>query len=90
MERAKNITDFSKHLISVESLFKNYGYVKVTEPQARRFSNGGALDKNRTYLTKMNPSEDTILRVLDNKNNFLGLGIVKGDELKIYKIFKTE
>ncbi len=90
LERAKNITDFSKHLISVESLFKNYGYVKVTEPQARRFSNGGALDKNRTYLTKMNPSEDTILRVLDNKNNFLGLGIVKGDELKIYKIFKTE
>lgn len=88
LNEAREMTDFSEHLKSVESLFTSYGYVKITEPQARRFSNGGALDKNRTYLAKMNPPQDTILRVLDHTNKFLGLGIIKGEELKIYKLFK--
>ena len=89
LQKARELEDFTPYIKSVESLFMNYGYVKITEPQARRFSNGGALDKNRTYLEKMQPKEDTILRVRDNNNQFIGLGIVKGDELKIYKLFKT-
>lgn len=89
LQKARELEDFTPYIKSVESLFMNYGYVKITEPQARRFSNGGALDKNRTYLEKMQPKEDTILRVRDNSNQFIGLGIVKDDELKIYKLFKT-
>lgn len=89
LQKARELEDFTPYIKSVESLFMNYGYVKITEPQAKRFSNGGALDKNRTYLEKMQPKEDTILRVRDNNNQFIGLGIVKGDELKIYKLFKT-
>lgn len=85
---ARNMTDFSDCIMSTESLFTSYGYVKISEAQARRFSNGGALDKNRTYLQKMQPEEGTILRVKDHEDKFLGLGIVKGDELKIYKLFK--
>ena len=89
LQKARELEDFTPYIKSVESLFMNYGYVKITEPQAKRFSNGGALDKNRTYLEKMQPKEDTILRVRDNNNQFIGLGIVKDDELKIYKLFKT-
>lgn len=84
---AREMTDFSGCILSTESLFKCYGYVKVSEAQSKRFKNGGALDKNRTYLAKLNPKEDTIFRVKDNNDEFLGLGIVKGDELKIYKLF---
>lgn len=88
LEVAREMTDFSDHIISVESLFMSYPYVKVTENQGRRFGNGGELDKNRTYLQKMNPEEGSIIRVRDHNNKFLGLGIIKGDSLKIYKLFK--
>ncbi len=88
LEKARNMTDFSPYIMSTESLFMSYGYVKISEAQTKRFSNGGALDKNRTYLQKLNPPEGTILRVKGYDNSFLGLGIVSGDELKIYKLFK--
>ena len=70
-----------------ESLFTNYPYVKVSDSQAKRFYNGGELDCTRTYLAKINPADDTIFRVKDRGDNFLGLGIVKGQQLKIYKHF---
>lgn len=87
LEKAREMTDFKDYIIDTESLFMTYGYVKVTSPQAKRFQNGGALDKNRTYLAKLNPPDGTILRVKDDQNKFLGLGIIKGEELKIYKLF---
>lgn len=70
-----------------ESLFLNYRYVAVSEPQARRFYNGGELYVNRTYLEKINPKDGDVFRVKDNKGSFLGLGIVKKDKLKVYKHF---
>ena len=87
LEKAREMTDFGDYIKDTESLFMTYGYVKVTSPQAKRFQNGGALDKNRTYLAKLNPPDGTILRVKDDQNKFLGLGIIKGEELKIYKLF---
>ena len=87
LEKARELTDFKDYIKDTESLFMTYGYVKVTSPQAKRFQNGGALDKNRTYLAKLNPPDGTILRVKDDQNKFLGLGIIKGEELKIYKLF---
>jgi tRNA pseudouridine55 synthase len=88
LQKARALTDFSPYIKSTESLFTCYGYVKISEAQGKRFSNGGALDKNRTYLAKLQPKENTIFRVKGFDNTFLGLGIVKGDELKIYKLFK--
>lgn len=87
LEKAREMTDFGDCIKDTESLFMTYGYVKVTFPQAKRFKNGGALDKNRTYLAKLNPPDGAILRVKDDQNKFLGLGIIKGEELKIYKLF---
>ena len=87
LEKAREMTDFGDYIKDTESLFMTYGYVKVTSPQAKRFKNGGALDKNRTYLAKLNPPDGAILRVKDDQNKFLGLGIIKGEELKIYKLF---
>ena len=87
LEKAREMTDFGDYIKDTESLFMTYGYVKVTSPQAKRFQNGGALDKNRTYLAKLNPPDGAILRVKDDQNKFLGLGIIKGEELKIYKLF---
>ena len=87
LEKAREMTNFKDYIKDTESLFMTYGYVKVTSPQAKRFQNGGALDKNRTYLAKLNPPDCTILRVKDDQNKFLGLGIIKGEELKIYKLF---
>lgn len=87
LEKAREMTDFKDYIKDTESLFMTYGYVKVTSPQAKRFQNGGALDKNRTYLAKLNPPDGAILRVKDEQNKFLGLGIIKGEELKIYKLF---
>lgn len=76
-------------LLSVESLFECFGTLTVTLAQARRFSNGGALDIDRTHLKKLDVKDGDILRVKDRENNFLGLGIVDIESrlLKIYKLF---
>lgn len=73
---------------SIESLFVSYGYIAVSEAQARRFSNGGALDIDRTYLKNIDVADGQIFRVKDRENNFLGLGIVD-THTKLLKIHKT-
>lgn len=92
LDRAKELAENSKleeRLLSVESLFESLGYVSVSDAQARRFSNGGALDIDRTCLKKLDVKDGDIFRVKDRKNNFLGLGIIDLEKrlLKIYKLF---
>ncbi len=72
-------------VMATETIFMAYPYVAVSENQAKRFYNGGSLDCTRTYLGKINPPQDSIFRVKGPQGDFLGLGIVKGAELKIYK-----
>ncbi len=79
--------ELESKIAPTESLFTDYPYVKVSDAQAKRFYNGGELDCTRTYLAKINPADETIFRVKDRGDNFLGLGIVKGQQLKIYKHF---
>ncbi|MGN1131049.1 MAG: tRNA pseudouridine(55) synthase TruB [Ruminococcus sp.] len=79
--------ELESKIAPTESLFTDYPYVKVSDAQAKRFYNGGELDCSRTYLAKINPADDTIFRVKDREDNFLGLGIVKGQQLKVYKHF---
>ncbi|MEE0913127.1 MAG: tRNA pseudouridine(55) synthase TruB [Ruminococcus sp.] len=92
LDKARQLAEsgeLEKYISSVESLFESYGYVVVSEAQARRFSNGGALDTERTYLKKLDVENGQIFRVKDRENKFLGLGIVDAQNklLKIYKLF---
>lgn len=92
LEKAKQLAEenaLEEYVQSVESLFESYRYCAVSEAQARRFSNGGALDIDRTYLKTIEVKNGDIFRVKDRENRFLGLGIVDIESrlLKIYKLF---
>lgn len=88
LEKLKELSpaEIEEKLISTEKLFLNFPELKVSKAQAQRFSNGGALDITRTPLSGKENIEKNIYRVkYDGK--FFGLGIVKNNELKIYKHF---
>ena len=92
LEKARELSEqnmLESFVRSVESLFESYGYCAVSEAQARRFSNGGALDIDRTYLKTIDVKDGSIFRVKDRENKFLGLGIVdlQNRLLKIHKLF---
>ena len=71
----------------VESLFSGYAGLTVSDAQARRFSNGGALDIARTALRTAGSAEGEIFRVKNKSGDFLGLGKTENGLLKIYKLF---
>lgn len=73
-------------LLSTESLFYDYPELYVTDAQAKRFYNGGELDCSRTKLADILPPDGSIYRIKGNKE-FLGLGIIKNNSIKIYKRF---
>ncbi len=78
--------EIEEKLISTENLFISFPELKVSEAQAKRFSNGGALDISRTALRSAENIEGNIYRIkYDDK--FFGLGIVRDNEIKIYKHF---
>lgn len=70
-------------ILPIESVFLPYPAVSVSEAQAVRFRNGGALDVKR--LRGEIPAG--ILRVKAPDNTFLGLGQVQEGELKIVRVF---
>lgn len=71
----------------VESLFSGYARLAVSDAQAKRFSNGGALDISRTALKSGGAAEGELFRVKNKNGVFLGLGKVESGLLKIYKLF---
>ena len=75
-------------LLPTDSLFAVYPKLTVSDAQATRFSNGGALDLSRTAL-KNTADDGAICRVYAGSGRFLGLGRVCTDEnlLKIEKLF---
>lgn len=77
-------------VIPVESLFKVYGYVAVSEPQAKRFLNGAELDIDRTFLGKKGCQDGEIYRIKTKDGMFLGLGKVDKEKnvIKFYKKFR--
>ena len=70
----------------VENLFAGYDEVTVSDKQAHRFVNGNPLDIVRTEL-RGGTQDKKIYRVKDRDGNFLSLGIVDGEALKLYKHF---
>lgn len=92
LDEAKRLAETGRlesALHSVESLFDTYNMIKISQAQSKRFSNGGALDLNRTVLKNQNVRDKTIFRVSDNNGGFIGLGIADAENrlLKIYKLF---
>ena len=79
----------AEKLRAVESLFTDYEALSVSEAQAKRFKNGGALDILRTALRDKNTPDGTTIRVKTREGEFLGLGIVSGGLIKIKKLFAT-
>ncbi|MBR1732073.1 MAG: tRNA pseudouridine(55) synthase TruB [Ruminococcus sp.] len=73
-------------LMSTESLFYSYPELYVTDAQAKRFYNGGELDCSRTRLADKNVADGSIYRI-KGAGSFLGLGIIKENNIKIYKRF---
>ncbi len=71
---------------SVESLFDVYPALTVSDKQANRFKNGNPLDVARTEA-KNSAEAQKIYRVKDREGNFLSLGIVQDDMIKLYKHF---
>lgn len=73
----------------VESLFVTFPEIIVSDAQAKRFSNGGALDISRTRLRNDPPPDGAVLRVFDGEKRFLGLAKAeeKSGLLRIFKLF---
>lgn len=88
LEKLKKLSpaEIEEKLISTEKLFLSFPELKVSKAQAQRFQNGGALDITRTPLSGKENIEKKIYRVKYD-GGFFGLGIVKNNELKIYKHF---
>ena len=80
LEQLKASTDPSSLLLPCDQALLSYHAVTVTEGQAKRFCNGGALAQDRIRLTA-DPTE--YLRVYAPDGNFLGLGVLRDGELKV-------
>ena len=72
-------------LIPVETLFACLPAVKISEAQAARFCNGGALALERTSLKTA--AQGGRYRVQNPEGCFLGLGEARGEELAILRLF---
>lgn len=79
-------TPMTYYYRNVETLFAEYDELVVSEKQAHRFINGNPLDIVRTAL-RDGAEDKKIYRVKDREGNFLSLGIVDKDVLKMYKHF---
>ena len=88
MDELKSLTpaDIKARLLPIERLFESYRAVTVSEAQSVRFKNGGALGLERLRALPEDATEGEIFRV-KFVDKFLGLGIIKETELKIFKNF---
>ena len=82
------IGEIKAKLQSVESIFKKYRKLSVSQAQAQRFLHGGSLDILRTAL-RGNEKNGEILRILSPGGEFIGLGKTDTNEgqIKFFKLF---
>lgn len=88
LERAVNDGMADKYITPIEKCFDTYSEIVVTEGQAKRFSNGGELSRDR--LKDNIP--DGIYRVYSPDRLFLGLGEIEkdGEVLKVRRVYVRE
>ncbi len=81
----------TSHIQPVDSVFRCYPYVKITERQSIRFRNGGGLDLDRLFVP-MEFQVGGFYRVYGSDGTFLGLGVVDGEKnsLAVKKLFGTK
>ena len=84
LEKMKEEGTLSEALMPVDSFIK-YPEIRVTAPEAKRFSNGGGLDINRFGGKK----EPGLYNVYSPEGRFLGIGEIDGErtELKVKRVF---
>ena len=85
-QRAVEIGNAEKYIRPVESAFTDFKSVFVTDGQAKRFQNGGALALDRLVLPQ---NSDSVLKVFAKcDNKFLGLGEICAEEgaLKVKRL----
>lgn len=75
-------SDIEKTVLPADKAVENFTAVKITENQAKRFSNGNELDLNRVKIGK----KTDYYRVYSN-DKFLGLGEIKDNSLKPKCVF---
>lgn len=71
-------------IIPIETALSSYREVEVTQPQATRFTNGGALSVERLKVKSCEDGE--LLRVVSPQGDFLGIGEVSAEELKVKRL----
>jgi tRNA pseudouridine55 synthase len=82
-DRRDNGNGFDDILFSVEQMFKDYERACISNAQAKRFANGGALDILRVRKA---PTVNVPCTVYDAEGEFLGLGLNDGKELKVLRL----
>jgi len=79
----------AQKVLPTESLFLSRPALTVTQAQAQRFQNGGALSLDRTSILPRDKEDGLTFRVFSPTDEFLGLGAVelaKG-ELSVLRLF---
>lgn len=84
LNQLKEQGEIEKAIISLEKLLLEYPEIHVTENQAKRFSNGGSLLRERLR----NPGENGIYRVYGN-GEFLGLGELTDTDLLVKRVYNN-
>ena len=74
----------------VETLFSHDPEICVSPAQAVRFSNGGALEFARTILRGKDVPQGTRFRVMTREKEFLGLGEIQAEDLRVLRIFADD
>lgn len=84
LEKMKEEGTLAQAIVPVDA-FIRYPEIRVTEPQAKRFSNGGGLDINRFGGKK----EPGFYNVYSPEGKFLGIGEIDSQrtELKVKRVF---
>jgi tRNA pseudouridine55 synthase len=84
LQELKNKGEIEKALIPLDKLLSDYPQITVTENQAKRFSNGGSLMRERLRGI----SENGLYRVYGN-GQFLGLGELDDNNLNVKRVFNN-
>ena len=84
LNELKETGEIEKAIIPLEKLLLEYPEIHVTENQAKRFSNGGSLMRERVRNLK----ENGIYRVYGN-GEFLGLGELTDTDLLVKRVYNN-